>query len=180
MLLACRTTRTAAALRALRRSGVRRSGLSLLEVILSIAILAGAMAATSELVRLGIRQAEESRELTQAQLLCESKMEEVLAGILPPEAVSETPCEVNDRWLYSIEITPLEQPELLEVWVVVTESESARLYPLSFSLARWMIDPDFIAEMEELEAMEAAEGTTESTDSGSSESSSSTVEEGGR
>jgi prepilin-type N-terminal cleavage/methylation domain-containing protein len=62
----------------------RNAGLSLLEVILAIAILGGCIAVIGELVRLGARQAEEARELTTAQLLCESKLEEIAAGVSRP------------------------------------------------------------------------------------------------
>ncbi|MCH5374492.1 MAG: type II secretion system GspH family protein, partial [Planctomycetes bacterium] len=65
-----------------------RRGLSLLEVILAVAILGLGLAIIGELIRNGTRQAEEVRFLTAAQLLCESKLEEVAAGVVPPASGS--------------------------------------------------------------------------------------------
>ncbi len=57
---------------------------SLLEVVLALAILVGAIAVTGELVRLGTLSAASARDLTQAQLICESKLAEITSGITPP------------------------------------------------------------------------------------------------
>jgi type II secretion system protein I len=126
----------------------RKSGLSLLEVILAIAILAGCIAVIGELVRLGSRQAEEARELTTAQLLCESKIAEIAAGVIPAEAASSVAFENDPRWLYSIAINSLDQEDLLDVRVTVEQSEPTRQQPLSFTLVCWMLDPS-LALMEE-------------------------------
>jgi type II secretory pathway pseudopilin PulG len=112
-----------------------------LEVILAIAILGGSIAVIGELVRLGVRNAEEARELTTGQLLCESKLEEIAAGIAPPEAASNVACESDPRWTYSVMVTPLDQESLIEVRVTVQQAESNRLYPLTCTLVRWMLDP---------------------------------------
>lgn len=130
-----------------------RHGLSLMEVILSIAILGGCIAVIGELIRIGSRQAEEARELTVAQLLCESKMNEIAAGISPPEAVGLTPFETDDSWMYSITVTPLDGAQLIEVNVTAQQADSSRLVPLTFSLVRWMIDPG-------LDAVDDPLGTT--------------------
>ena len=123
-------------------------GLSLLEVILAIAILAGCIATVAELVRVGSYQAEEARELTIGQLLCESKIAEIAAGVVPPEAASSAPFENDPRWLYSVAITQLDDQSLLGVQVIVEQAEPTRLQPLTFSLTCWMIDPS-LALMEE-------------------------------
>jgi type II secretory pathway pseudopilin PulG len=115
--------------------------LSLLEVILAIAILGGCMAVIGELVRLGVRNAEEARELTKAQLLCESKLEEVAAGITPPESASAVAFELDPEWTYTIETGSLDQQGLIQVRVTVQPAESDRLYPLTFTLTRWILDP---------------------------------------
>ena len=62
---------------AINRRCARRRGLSLLEVILAIAILGGAIAAIGELVRLGVRSASYAKQPTQAHLLCDTRMAEI-------------------------------------------------------------------------------------------------------
>ena len=79
------------------------AGLSLLEVILAVAILGGCMAVIGELVRLGVRHAEEARELTRAQLLCESKLEEIAAGVTAAESAAAVAFETDPEWTYTVE-----------------------------------------------------------------------------
>ena len=116
-------------------------GLSLLEVILAIAVLGGCMAVIGELVRMGVRNAEEARELTKAQLLCESKLEEVAAGVMPLESAANAAFELDPDWSYTIETGSLDQQGLVQVRVTVQQVESDRLYPLTFTLTRWILDP---------------------------------------
>ena len=69
----------------------RRPAFSLLEVLLSLAIMVGAIAALSALIEVGIRHAVVARSMTEAQLLCESKMAEITSGIQAPEPISQAP-----------------------------------------------------------------------------------------
>ena len=64
---------------ATRRS--RFSALSLFEVIVSLAILMGSIAAIGQLISSGVRASVQGRLQTQAIIRCESKMAEVVAGI---------------------------------------------------------------------------------------------------
>ncbi|NLF73364.1 MAG: prepilin-type N-terminal cleavage/methylation domain-containing protein [Candidatus Anammoximicrobium sp.] len=119
----------------------RRSGLSLLEVILAVAILGGCLAVTGELVRLGVRNAEEARELTRAQLLCEGKMEEIAAGVAAVESASMVPFETDPDWTYTVDVSPLDAQQLTLVRVTVQQLDSERSYPLTFTLSRWILNP---------------------------------------
>ena len=124
------------------RSGQRRSrGFSLLEVVLALAILVGAIAVLGELVRLGTVNAGSARDLTQAQLLCESKMAEISAGLILPEMVQAVPCEYNAEFLYSIDVQPTDMPGLVALRVTVTQDLPASHRPAEFSLLRWIQDP---------------------------------------
>jgi general secretion pathway protein I len=150
--------------KSIRRSTVR-AGLSLLEVILAIAILGGSVAVIGELVRLGARQAEEARELTIAQLLCESKLEEIAAGAIAPEAVGDVPFELDPRWSYSIEVGSLDNPDLLQVTVMAQQVDGSREIPLYYSLTRWILDPNLELELAELEALDIEASSSDSLDS---------------
>ncbi len=140
-----------------------RTGLSLLEVTLAIAILGGSLAVIGELVRMGSRHAEEAREMTRAQLLGESQMESIVAGIIPAQSLSSTAFEHDPDWTYAIEVAPLNGTDLLEVTVHVQQAEITREVPLVFSLTRWMLDPAREAEMGDLDASQFINTTRGST-----------------
>jgi type II secretory pathway pseudopilin PulG len=112
----------------------------LLEVILAIAILGGCLAVTGELVRMGVRHAEEARELTRAQLLCESKIEEIVSGVTPAESAAMVPFETDPEWTYTVDVSSLDQ-QLTQVRVTVQAVESNRLQPIVFALSRWILNP---------------------------------------
>ncbi len=124
---------------------MNRSGFSLLEVILALAILTGAIAVLGELGRLGLHNARIARDTTQAQLLCESKLAEIAAGITVPEPVNGAKFEtiVGDgdiAWLYSIETADVDQQGLVAARVTVAQDLPAEKRPVEFSLERWVID----------------------------------------
>lgn len=148
------------------RAPWRRQGLTLLEVILAIAILGGCIAVIGELVRVGSRHATEARHLTKAQLLCESTMEEVVAGILPAETVSASPYEYDPDWVYSVTTNYLDQDGLLEVRVTVEQVATDSLYPLTVSLTRWMIDPGVAETEAEMEMFDESATTDAASASG--------------
>ena len=133
-----------------RRRSTRRlardAGFSLLEVILALAILGGAIAVLGEAARLAMKNAEFTREINRAQLLCESKLAEIVAGITPAEssqgvAVKSETDSSEPAWLYSIETTSVDDG-LLAVRVTVTRDLPAEKHPVRFSLVRWMADPE--------------------------------------
>jgi len=111
-----------------------------MEVILALAILGITVAAIGELVRLGTRAASTTRDLAMAQLLCESKMSEIAAGVIPLQSTSLAAIEENPDWLYSVELLPIEQEGIVSVYITVQQSEDMNR-PVSFSLASWMVDP---------------------------------------
>lgn len=130
-----------------------RRGLSLMEVILAIAILGGALAVIGELIRIGARNAATARDLTTAQLYCESKLAELSAGIEDPTAAGEGTLDEFGEWQYTVTSEPLDIEGLLAVTVTVQQSPDAISRPVSFSLTRWIIDP---ATVEAAEAADAA------------------------
>jgi type II secretion system protein I len=125
----------------------RRAGLSLLEVMLALAILGGSLAVIGELMRFGMRNAEAARDLSTAQVFCEAKVNEIAAGLLPPQSISNTPIEeaanleAAGLWLYSVDVQQVDQQGLIAVTVSVFQDPNLKMRPVEFSLARWMIDP---------------------------------------
>ena len=151
------------------RTGLHRRyappGFTLLEVILALAILAGAIAVVGEVSSLGLRNAQKARDLTHAQLLCESKLAEIVAGLEPLEAQEGTPLgTVEDGsepdWLYSVEVNPTPDTGLVEVRVTVSKDLPAEQRPASFTLVRWMLDPEATAtETDTAEMSDSAESS---------------------
>jgi general secretion pathway protein I len=137
---------------------MKRAGFSLLEVILALAILAGSIAVLGEASRLALRNAEVARDTAKAQLLCESKMAEIVVGIVPAESVGTTTFDETTTnsveadepaWVYVIEIEPTDEEGLIAVRVTVTRDMPAAKQPVSFSLVRWLPDPNYTPSEEE-------------------------------
>ena len=62
-----------------------RTGLSLIEVIIAIAILVGSAAAISQLIDLAQRNAIRALDVTDAQTVCQNILHEVMTGMRPLE-----------------------------------------------------------------------------------------------
>ena len=140
----------------------------MLEVILAVAILGGCLAVTGELLRMGVRNAEEARETTRAQLLCESKLEEIAAGVTPTESAAMVAFENDPDWTYTIDVSPLDQQQLTLVRVTVQPLESNRLYPAVFTLSRWILNPSSASGEASTETTTEGRTTTSGGSSGTS------------
>ena len=122
-------------------------GFSLLEVILALAILTGAIAVLGEIARSALRNAQAARDVTRAQLLCEGILNEIAAGLIPCDPVYDAPCaqlfDERDRgWLYSIENMALDEDGLIAVQVTVRQDLPATHQPVQVTLVRWMMLSD--------------------------------------
>ena len=123
----------------MRRS--RRRGFSLLEVLLATAILVGSSIVLMELASIGLRHAASARDLSQAQRLCQSKLNEIVVGVAPAETVRPMPCEENPRWTYWVNVQPTERVGLVLLEVGVAQELASRKQLNRFTLTRWIRDP---------------------------------------
>ncbi len=125
---------------------LRRCGLSLLEVILSLAILAVAVAILSQTMFLAAENGIRSKEMMAGQMIAEATMAEVLTGILPAQSTSWTAASSSSSftsWSYMIETLPAEQADMIGVQVTVTnDPERTTTSPIDVRLVRWIIDPN--------------------------------------
>jgi len=144
------------------------SGFTLLEVILALAILAGAVAAIGELVRIGLHNADVARQLTRAEMLCESISDQVAAGAIAATSTSGVQCDDDPRFLYSIAVDQANQSSLLTVQVTVVRDLPAEQHPVPFKITRWMVDPGIESQQMSTEATNAANASSSSTGSTSS------------
>lgn len=124
----------------LRQSHHRR-GLTLLEIILSLAIFFGALAILSQLGWNGTRAGVRARLKTQAIIRCETKLAEVLSGAESLTPKSRVPFPDSSAWNYSVSISETQFPDLLQVDVTVAHSGGTQLANVDFTLRRWMRDP---------------------------------------
>jgi prepilin-type N-terminal cleavage/methylation domain-containing protein len=132
---------------------MKRRGLSLLEVVLALAILGVSLAVIGELIRLGTRAGESARDDMEAQLICESLVNEIASGLAMPEMVVDAPVDQYGEWLYSVESQPIDQAGLLAVRVTVRRSKASPSSVAPYSLTRWMIDPNVELAAREAEAV---------------------------
>ena len=125
------------------RSSRHRRGLTLLEVLLALAILGGALATVGELMRIGARNAEIARDKTTAQLLAETTMGELKVGFLPLQSSAQAAVadvEYQEDWCYTVLVEPVNQGALVSVSVTVEQNPAVYSRPVSLTLRRSMID----------------------------------------
>lgn len=134
-----------------RRATASRPGLSLLEVLLSIAILGGSMVVIGNMFFLGARSAMRARLRSDANILCDAKMAELAAGFLPLSSSGSQPIAENPEWVYSVDVQSSAQRGLLVATVTVEQSDTSNPVPVSLSVVRFLPDPDYEPEEDEEE-----------------------------
>ena len=120
---------------------LRREAFSLLEVLLAMGILLGSMIALGHLALLGRNRADAAMEMADAHRICQSRLNEILAGIRPLESSHEEPLEDEPGWLCSVEIDTAARQGLSTVRVSVRQDLPEERRPKQFSLVRWVRDP---------------------------------------
>ena len=126
----------------LRARRPSRRGLSLLEVILALTILALALTVLGDLVSLGTRSAASARDLTRAQLLCESKLAELTSGVVAIAPLQQVELEMDPDWLYTVDVQPVASSGLVALTITVEQHVESRRHAAMYSLTRWIPDPD--------------------------------------
>lgn len=118
-----------------------RSGITLLEVLLSTAIFLGALTAILQIMRVGHDSRLSARLDAEAALRCESLMAEYVSGIIPLKAEAETPFPDSDEWQYTLEIEDGGGTSLLKLTVLVQHVVNENQVNSYFQLSRLMRDP---------------------------------------
>lgn len=127
-----------------------------MEVVLAMAILGGAMVAIGQLINIGHNAAIDARDLTVAQVLCDAKVSEISAGVIPATSVDGASIDEAPGWTYSFTIEQAGLDGLLKIDCTV-QQDSTNSFPVSYRLVRWIPDPDYEAELKDLDELEAAE-----------------------
>lgn len=119
-----------------------RAGFSLLEVLLATAILMGSAVVLFQLAALGRGHIESAEELTTAQRIAESRLNEMLAGVTPIEAVEAQPAEEDSDYTLNVQVDPVEQvPGLTALRVTVRRQAAGGRRAKSYTLVRWVHVP---------------------------------------
>lgn len=151
------------------RSGRRffrplRSALSLLEVVLALAILGISTAMLAQAIQIASTSGLYARQYTQAQLVAESKMSEVIAGLVPIGSASTwTPVMMpfsDTTWNFMVVQNIAEMQGMMSIQVIVTNDPmGATTQPVTYSLTRWIIDPNLGLDVPPEETTEATGAT---------------------
>jgi len=131
---------------------------TLLEVILSLAILAAAAAMIGELISVAGQSAADSEAETRAQLLATSLMNEMISGKTKITEQSRESLEVEDTtpWVYSVSLEQAKLSSLISVEIVVEQDLEEQFRPTKYRLIRWL--PKSLTSSEEDSSPDTSEG----------------------
>jgi general secretion pathway protein I len=155
----------------MRLHPARRDGLSLLEVLVSLAIFLMALTALTYLVNNSSNLAVEGQHRARAAQLARSKMNEFTSGAQPIQGQSDTSFDDEPDYRWSADVSEGATTGLSTVTVTVTYRPDDP-YPLKVSFSRMVFDPKYAGSTQDVPA--APDGSSDSlTDPSSSGSSSS-------
>lgn len=126
--------------------------MSLLEVLTSLAIFIFSAYALTQMVDAASNSATKARRLAKAQLLAETKMDEVVAGIIPMTGGGGPITEEIEGWQYSIQVTPeqwssVQDPNTgssitgLSSVIITVNYTMTGAEPIEYSISRIVLDP---------------------------------------
>jgi general secretion pathway protein I len=104
----------------------RRPGLSLLEVIIATAIFMISIVALNQLVSNASDRAEEARWLNEGTRLAQSKMNEVIAGVVPLSSAGDTTFDEDSDYSWSMDAETDTVPNVWHVTVTVSRSRQGK------------------------------------------------------
>jgi general secretion pathway protein I len=122
-----------------RRLG-RRSGLSLVEVLVALTIFLFALIGIGRLITLSSDQALNVEQQGQAIQLCQAKLASVVAGALPLKSQGDVAFEDEPNWHWSLDA---EQASVAGLWNVTVRVNRTRPdgSKLEVSLSQMVLDP---------------------------------------
>ncbi len=172
-----------------------RRGLSLLEVVLAIVVLAMSVIAIGQLLSIGAQQSLVMVEQSRAQQYAQSLLDAVAAGAVPLQSIGWTPVASDPEWEYALDVVSNTLDGLKSVQARVQLAQQSTLAssasaqgngpdskPSTVVLHRWILDPAFVqqrvqdailADETVIDEMIAAQAELEATESEASGPSSS-------
>lgn len=139
-----------------------RKGISLLEVVLSLAILAMSAGILAQISWTATDNGLIAHRLATAQILAESKMAEIVTGAIPLQgAVGWSPITdivPSGTWYYQVQTVTAVRPDMVGVRLSITDEAGMSENREMFFVVRWMIDPSL-----GLDTLPASTGTNSGT-----------------
>lgn len=137
--------------------GIRRNGLTLIEVLVSTAIFLGAITAIMQIMVVGHDSRLSAQLDAEAAVRCEDMLGRLVSGIEPLAPATNETFEDNENWRYSVLVDPADGEGLLQLTVVVEHVIGENDPNSSFQLIRLMRDPQMFLDA----AMAASEAEDE-------------------
>ena len=128
------------------RGRYQPQGLTLLEILLSTAILLGSLTAIMQVLNVGHNSRLSAVLNAEGVLRCESMMGELLAGVRPLASSSVEAFDDNPKWMWHASISDQGSTSLLQVEVVVEHSPTGDQVNSSYTLTRYVRDPGIFLE----------------------------------
>lgn len=129
----------------MRRNAVRdisvRRGMTLLEVVIALAMFFAAMSAIGQILRMGSDSAVRAQIRAEGTQLGESKLNEVIAGVVPLQPASDQPFEEAPQWSWSLTVDDDTDVSIKRLLLTVTHLRSNGSVDHTIKFARMLRDP---------------------------------------
>jgi general secretion pathway protein I len=119
----------------------RRSGLTLIEVLLALAIFLMSLVALGQLMNLTSQMAIEIDQTNRANQLMQKQMNAVVSGYVPLTSQSDTSFDEDPNWYWSMDAQSDSTPNLWHVTVTVSHKTSGGDEDFKRSLSQMVLDP---------------------------------------
>ena len=149
---------------------MNRAGLTLLEVLVALAIFLVSLIGIGQLITMGADRARDVQQQAESTRLCQSKLAEVVAGVVPvSSSQSSTPFDEDPNWEWSMDSEQGSVTGLYSITVHVSRSrrDGSRV---ETALSQMVLDPSLRGSVGNVAASPSSASTSSSSGSSSSSS----------
>jgi type II secretion system protein I len=154
-------------------SPARRDGITLLEVLASTAIFLISLIALMDLMKTASNQADEIRQRSRATRLCQSKMNEFVAGVETLGSSSSGTFDEDPNWQWTADSSTDANTSLLYKVTVTVTRDIPSTGKVEISMSQMVLDPQQRGHLADTSASTAEAASSSSSSSSSSSNSSS-------
>ena len=123
------------------RASASRSGLTLIEVLVALAIFLLSLVALGQLMNITSQMAIDIDHTNRANQLMQKQMNAVVAGYVPLSGQSDTAFDEDPNWYWSVDAQSDSTPSLYHVTVTVSHKNSSGDVDFKKSLYQTVLDP---------------------------------------